>query len=91
MVSARLWRTSAGRASSNSPADLEVEQLVEDREQPGDADAAAGGDVEHLALGLRSRARQAERLDHVGDVDEVAGLLAVAVDLRLLALQQRAR
>ena len=58
------------------------------REQLVQRDAAAGGDVDHLAAGAVGRAGAQHAVDDVGDVGEVARLVAVAVDLRALAGEQ---
>ena len=54
-------------------------------------DAAAGRDVDHLAAGVRRLAGPQHAVDDVGDVGEVARLLAVAVDGRRPSVEQRRR
>ena len=61
-----------------------AQQLVE-------RDASAGRDVDHFAGRVRRLARAQHAVDDVGDVGEVARLLAVAVDGRLAAVEQRRR
>ena len=53
--------------------------------------AAAGRDVDDLAGRLRRLAGAQHAVDDVGDVGEVARLLAVAVDDRLAVLEKRRR
>ena len=52
------------------------------------SEIAAGGDVDHLAADAGRLGGAQHAVDDVGDVGEVARLLAVAVDGRALALEQ---
>ena len=67
--------------------DVGADQLAHGAKQLIERDPAAGRDVDHFA---RSRSRRLARAQHavddVGDVGEVARLLAVAVDRRLAAV-----
>ena len=85
-MSARLSRTSPSRGGAVRTTDgcplpsISSHQLV-------DRDAGAAADVECAASLRRARAARV-RLGDVGDVDEVARLLAVAEDRHRFAVQQ---
>ena len=83
-TSATEWRMSPGRSGSWRSRDGAAEDVAKDGDQAVEGDRGAGGDVVG-ADGRRRRGRRKEdRLDDVGNVDEVARLLAVAVEDRPL-------
>ena len=64
--------------------------LDEQRRQIAMADRLVAADVEHLAVARVARARPQERVGRVVDVDEIAQLRAVAVDLNRPVLDREA-
>ena len=79
------------RAPGRGSARRSSGDLLERREQLVQRDAAAAGDVDHVARRLRRVGREQVGAHGVGDEGEVAALLAVAVDARGLAAQARRR
>ncbi len=79
VVSASVLRMSPLRPSIAHPLTSdEVRDAI-------DADIASGADVDRAAIRSRGIHREDVRRDDVADVGEIAGLLAVAMDLQRLA------